>query len=282
MKTIAQILSLSTEYLKEKNSLFGRLEAEQLISRCLGMKRFDLYLNFDKPLEESELFLIRQRLGRLAKNEPLQYIEGSVSFYGCSLFVNRHVLIPRPETELLVDSIVTYLKGKDLTGKSLWDIGTGSGCIGIAIKKALPMLRVTLSDVSKEALEVAKKNSFENSAALELLHGDLLAPFGDKKADFIVSNPPYISESDYVGLDDHVKNFEPRGALVGGSTGLELYKRLALELKDHMKSGGCAWLELGAGQREAVEELLHAQSYQGIQSFKDFSGHDRFVQFVCV
>lgn len=279
MKTIGQLLALCTEYLKTKNSCFGRLEVEQLVSHCLGMKRFDLYLNFDKPLEENELLLVRQRLARLAKNEPLQYIEGSVSFYGCTFHVNKHVLIPRPETELLVDLIVTFLKKRDLTNTSLWDVCTGSGCIGIAIKKALPELQVTLSDISLEALEVAKKNSFENSAPVHFLHGDLLTPFYGKKADFIVSNPPYISDEEYGSLENHVKNFEPKGALVGGKTGLEYYERLAVGIKKQMKPGGHVWFELGAGQRPAVEKFVREEGYSDIQSIQDFSGHDRFLSF---
>ncbi|MBS0655090.1 MAG: peptide chain release factor N(5)-glutamine methyltransferase [Verrucomicrobia bacterium] len=279
MKTVGQVIALCTEYLQSKKSVFGRLEAEHLMAHALGLKRIDLYLNFERPLEETELLLIRQRLSRLAKNEPLQYIEGQVSFYNCLFHVNRSVLIPRPETELLIDTIVKELQKRTLKGKTLWDVCAGSGCIGIAIKKALPELQVVLSDISRDALDVARKNSAENGVDVAFVEGDLLTPFDGTMADFVVSNPPYVSAQEYLHLDAHVRDYEPKTALVGGKTGLEFYEKLSLQLKDYVKSGGSCWFELGAGQKESVVAMLRSNGYFDVRSFKDFSGCDRFVVF---
>ncbi len=270
MKSLGEILKLSCEYLRTKNSIHSRREVEELIAFTLNKKRLDLYMNFDKPLNEEELARIRKNLARLAANEPLQYIEGQVEFFGCTIHVAKGVLIPRPETELLVEHIIKTLKGKSLAGNTLWDICTGSGCIGIALKKALPELTVTLSDISPEALAIAKKNAEANGVDVEIVQGDLFAPFAGKKADVIVSNPPYISEGEYEGLEPHVKNYEPKGALVSGKTGLELLERLIKEAPSHIKAGGYLWLEMGSTQGCLLSN--HGKV------LKDLSGNDRFLE----
>jgi release factor glutamine methyltransferase len=269
MKTLGEILKLSTEYIRQKGSSHTRREVEELIAFTLGKKRLDLYLNFDKPLNENELGLIRKNIARLGANEPLQYIEGAVQFYGCEIMVDRRVLIPRPETELLVDSIVKEIRLHPYDNKELWDVCTGSGCIGIAIKKALPALRVVLSDLSQDALDVARMNAKHNGVELEFLQGDLLKPFGNRKADFIVCNPPYIREDEYAGLDPHVQSFEPKCALVSGKTGLECYERLKKELP----KGATVWLEIGHSQGESLREI-----WGGGEVFQDLSGSDRFFR----
>ena len=157
MRTLLEILTLTTEYLQQQGIQNPRRQAEDLISDVLDMPRLKLYLEFDRPLSESELELCRQRLARRAKGEPLQYIKGEVEFYGCRIGLSRDVLIPRQETEILVDIIAKQLEKENLEGKSLWDVCCGSGCIGIALKKKFPQLKVILSDISQEALIMAKK-----------------------------------------------------------------------------------------------------------------------------
>lgn len=276
-KTLGEIVRLSYDFMQSKNAKVGRHELEECIAGTLGFKRLDIYLNFDKPLNEDELSRIREKVKRLASNEPLQYIEGEVSFYACKIRVDKRVLIPRPETELLVDKIVKTLKVQDLHTRVLWDICTGSGCIGIAIKKALPALDVSLSDISKESLELARENANANDAQVSIVQGDLFLPFQGKMADFIVCNPPYVSKKEYEMLDPHVKDFEPELALVGGESGLEYYERLARDAKRFMVPSGLGFLEIGAGQGNSVIKIF--SSYSNVSCIKDLAGLDRFVQF---
>lgn len=277
MKSLGEILKLSCEYIRQKGSSHTRHEVEELIAHTLNKKRLDLYLNFDKPLTEDELVKVRKNLTRLARNEPLQYIEGQVHFYDCTIQVDPRVLIPRPETELLVDRIVKHIRLYPYSDKVLWDICTGSGCIGIAIKKALPELAVTLSDISEGALSVACANSQLNGVVVDLVKGDLLEPLAGKKADFIVCNPPYITEGEYEGLDAHVKEFEPKLALVSGNSGLECYEKLINGLGTVCNPGATVWFEIGSGQAKALLDSL--AEFKDVQVIKDLSGNDRFVEF---
>ncbi len=277
MKTLGEIIKASWEYVQKKGSSHTRHEVEELIAFTLGKKRLDLYLNFDKPLNEEELTKVRAKLVRLAANEPLQYIEGKVQFYGCTIAVDPRVLIPRQETELLIDKVVKEIKSTAYQGKTLWDVCTGSGYIGIAIKKALPELTVTLSDISEDALTVAKSNSLLNNVDVELIQGDLLKPFGTKKADFIVCNPPYIAEGEYATLSPHVRDFEPKQALVPGKSGLECYERLITELTSHTNPGATVWFEIGSTQAEAICAMI--TGFKQVQVEKDLAGMDRFIKF---
>lgn len=275
MKTLGEVLKLSIQYLKAKDPVHSRRDVELLFSHIFKIKRLDLYLNFDRPLVESELTSIREGLKRLANHEPIQYIEGQVDFFNCKLRVSRSALIPRPETELLVDKIVKELKTQELSGKVLLDLCSGSGCIGIAIKKELPELRVVLIDLSYEAIELAKENARENSVSVECLQGNLFEPLHSNKVDFLVCNPPYLSEAEYEKIDLSVKNFEPKMALVSGESGLEFYKEIAKRAKEHVTRS--IWLEIGATQGSAVQKLFLDQGYKAPLLEKDLAGHDRFI-----
>jgi release factor glutamine methyltransferase len=276
MKSILDILTLSSAYLKDRGIENPRRQAEDLISDALDITRVDLYVNYDRPLTEAELDLCRKRLARRVKGEPLAYIHGEVTFYGCQLLVNKNVLIPRPETEILVDKIVSQLAGHDLKDKVLWDVCCGSGCLGIALKKRFPDLRVILSDLSPEALAIAKQNAERNAIQVEFRQGDLLAPFEEEKADYFVCNPPYIAEHEFSGLDKEVSEYEPKMALVSGSTGLEIYHRLADDLPSHLSSKAKGWLEIGYSQGETVKALFQEGFWTSARVEKDWSGHDRF------
>lgn len=275
MKTIGQVLKLACQYLEEKKSSQGRLEVEHLIAQSLNLKRLDLYLRFDAPLTEKELELIRTKLARLAKGEPLAYIEGHVSFHSLELFVDKRVLIPRPETELMVE---IALKKINAEKKVLWDVCTGSGCIGLAIKKARPNLDVVLSDISQSALDVAGINAEKNGLQVELMLGNLLAPFTNRRCDFVLCNPPYVSELDFETLEPHVKSFEPQNALVSGKTGLELYEKLSSTVAQHLNPGAIIWLEIGAGQAEQVKSLFEKQGFSNISVYKDYAQHERIIE----
>jgi release factor glutamine methyltransferase len=268
MRTIGEVLKLSSDFLSERKIDRARRIAEELLCHVLKTKKIDLYLQFDKPVIDAELARLRELLKRSAKNEPIEYITGEVDFFNCRIKVDPRVLIPRPETEILVELI----SKKNPTG-ALWDICTGSGCMGIALKKAHPALSVTLSDISPDALSLARENAALNQVEVELLQGDLLAPFKGQKADLIICNPPYIAQAEMNTLDSSVKDFEPHLALVAGERGTEFYERLALELPNYLNPNGQVFLEIGSTQGEALKKLFpHGQLHL------DWAGHPRFFE----
>lgn len=276
MHTIQEILKLSADYLKRKEIANPRRQAEELLSDFLGVDRLELYLQFDRPLETKEIDAFRERLKRRAKGEPVLYIHGETEFYGCQIKLTPDVLIPRQETEILADRIAMVLKNSPIEGRSLWDICCGSGCLGISLKKKFPDLNVFLSDISEKALKVAEMNAVLNKVQLEMLKGDLFQPFQGERADYIVCNPPYISEEEWEGLDREVKEFEPKLALVAGPTGLEFYKQIALELHHYLRPKGKLWMEIGYGQGEAVQQIFNHYGWGRFSVGKDWAGHDRF------
>jgi release factor glutamine methyltransferase len=272
MMIVLEIIRRSETYLAEKGIERPRREAEDVIADVLNVKRLDLYLQFDRPLSESELPALRLAIQRRANREPAAYIAGQVVFADLTLKVTPDVLIPRPETEILVEKISKTLQGKDLANHVLWDMCCGSGCIGLALKKRFPDLKVFLSDLSEKALAVAKQNA---KGDVLFMHGDLFEPFAGMQCDFFVCNPPYVAEADYVNLAPEVLQ-EPKNALVGGQDGLEFYRQIAANLKKFLKPGGLAWLELGSGQGELVKKIFHASALSCYFE-KDWSGHDRFL-----
>lgn len=277
MKTLLEVLNLSTDFLAKEGIESPRREAENLICDALQIKKMQLYLEFDRPVEEKELALLRNYLKRRSKGEPAAYIHGKVEFYGCTLEVNPHVLIPRQETEILVDMIAKELEGQDLQGKKLLDLCSGSGCIGLSLKKKLPELEVVLSDFSSKALETAKKNGSLNQVQVSYIQGDLLAPFKNEKFNYIVCNPPYISQKDYESLSKEVLHFEPKEALLAGSTGLEYYERLNRDLPSHLTPSGRVWLEIGEKQGSSILNLFNQPHWKQKQVIKDWAGKDRFI-----
>ncbi|HEY4255232.1 MAG TPA: peptide chain release factor N(5)-glutamine methyltransferase [Chlamydiales bacterium] len=277
MKQLNEVLKLSTAFLQERGVTRARRIAEELIAHCLQIKRLDLYMAFDRPMEEKELAALRPMLLRCREHEPVEYVLGSVEFADCKLVLNRSVLIPRPETEILVEWVKKRLKGwGSLEGKVLWDICTGSGALGIALKKAFPALQVVLTDISKDALALAAQNAQANDVEVELIQGDLLQPLAGRKADVVVCNPPYLSTSEYLSVEPSVKNFEPRGALVGGERGIELYEQLAQTLPQHLNAPALAFFEIGASQGAEVKKILNSPFWSRSSLEKDWAGHDRF------
>jgi release factor glutamine methyltransferase len=277
VKTVIEILKLSTAFLEKQGIESPRKSAEEVIADALGFTRMRLYLEHDRPLNEEELDLIRARLKRRAAGEPAAYIRGEVEFYGCDIQVTQAVLIPRQETEILADKMAEWLRFIPLKGKRFLDLCCGSGCLGIAMKRKFPDLTVILSDYSHEALEVAKANALKNEVAIEFLEGDLLEPLKNGKVDFVVCNPPYISEEEYASLSPEVKNFEPKLALVGGQDGLQFYRRLREALPLHLYPSGRVWLEIGANQGADVLKLFSGPIWKSVRIEKDWAGHDRFI-----
>ncbi|MFC2049177.1 peptide chain release factor N(5)-glutamine methyltransferase [Chlamydiota bacterium] len=272
MITLLEIIKRSEKYLAERGIESPRRSAEEVIADALSMKRLDLYLQFDRPLTESELPALRSAIQRRAHHEPTAYIAGKVTFAGIELKVDKSVLIPRPETEIMVETIAQTLQGISLEDKILWDMCCGSGCIGLALKARFPKLTVVLSDIRPEALKTAQLNSQND---IQFKQGDLFTPFAGESCDFFVCNPPYISEEEFSQLTPEVREWEPKRALVSGPTGLECYVRIAKELRSHLKPGGLAWLEIGSGQGKAVQALFESQGWR-CRIELDWAGHDRF------
>lgn len=268
MKTVGDVLTLSAEFLKEKRIDKPRLVAEELLSHILKLPRIELYMQFERPLQEDELEKYRDYIKRRAKGEPWQYIVGEVDFFGARITLTPDVLIPRQETEILASLIAERELDTEI---DVWDVCCGSGCLGISLKKRFPNWNVTLSDISPQALAVAQKNSTINNVDVTLIEGDLFKPFEGKKAGIIICNPPYISEKDFLSLDPSVKNFEPKIALTSGPTGFELYERLAQEYPKYLKSNGKLYFEIGTGMGAGLKKLFPTG-----HTLPDWAGHDRF------
>lgn len=269
MKTLLEVVNAASDYFREKAIERPKREAEDLISFALGLKRIDIYLYYDRPLVEEELIKCREFIKKRMLGTPSQYIMGEVFFAGCKIKVTPAVLIPRPETEILVEMCARVLAKENLEGKTLLDLCTGSGCIAIALKKRFPKLSVIASDISKNSLAIAKENAALNEVEIEFLEGDLqMAP-----CDFFISNPPYISKKDYECLSKEVREYEPKEALLGGESGLEFYEKIAFLLPQFLASSGKGWLEIGFDQGEAVKKLFKQKG----TIEKDWAGHDRFL-----
>ncbi len=276
MKTLGEILPLTTQFFKDKQISKPRRVAEELLSHVLHLPRLELYLQFERPLEPNELELLRGLVKRKVQGEPLEYMLGKVAFYQCDLQVDKRVLIPRPETEILLDKVCTELCDLDLKGQTALDLCTGSGCLGLGLKRALPKLSVVLADLSEEALQLAAQNAEKNGVQVELVQGDLLSPLEGRRFDVVLCNPPYVTEAEYAVLDPSVRSYEPMMALVGGEDGLHFYRRLSRELPAYLQPGAKIYFEIGATQGEAVKELFTGGAWRAQRLEKDWAGHDRF------
>lgn len=273
MKTLGEVLALSADFLKTKGIARPRRQAEELLADLLELARIELYMHFDRPLEEAELESYRGRLRRAAKGEPWAYICGKVDFLGCKIRVNPGVLIPRPETELLAERVLQKTSEQALEA---WDLCCGSGCIGLALKKARPSWSVTLSDISEKAVATARQNGEENGLEALFLQGDLLGPFCGRKADVVVCNPPYIREEDYAGLDPSVRDFEPKIALTAQEEGFFFYRRLSEDLPAFLNPGAKLFFEIGTGMGEGVKKIFSSPCWSRLKIDTDYSGHERF------
>lgn len=275
MISVKEVLKKSELFLKEKGVPSARRSAEDVLSLCLNLPRIDLYVSYDRPLQEEELQKVRSFLKRRALREPIQHIEGSVDFFHCKFKVNSSALIPRNETEQLVDKVAKYLENEDLSQKKLLDLCTGSGCIAISLKKKFPDLNVVGADLSKKALQLAIENARLNQVEVQWVESDLFNAL-EEHYDYIVCNPPYISKQEMETLEPEVVQYEPEMALTSGKTGFEIYERVAEELNDKLKSGGKVWFEMGYNQKEGVKNLFSKKGFQQINFEKDYAAHNRF------
>jgi len=272
--TILKVLEWTKGYLAEKGVENARLEAEWLLCAVLDLDRVALYVNFDKPLSALELAAYRAMVGRRAKREPLQYILGSQEFMGLDFEVTPGVLIPRHDTEVLVTE---GAKRVERAG-SILDIGVGSGCIAVALAKALPQAEVYGVEKSAEALALAQRNVAKHGMKVTLFEGSLFEPFNGQRFDLIVSNPPYIPTAELDTLQPEVRDFEPQQALDGGKDGLDFYRLIIPAAPEHLNPGGWLLFEVGIEEAEPVLELFETTcQFAELFTAKDPAGIERVV-----
>ena len=278
-QTIGVLVQLTKQYFQERGIENPRLDAEVLLSHVMNLERIDLYVRFDQPLEEQELSSYRDLVRRRSGGEPIAYLLGEKEFMGHTFKVSPAVLIPRPDTEILVEAAVNRLA--EYPEPRFLDIGVGSGAILLSVLKAIPYAKGIGVDLSPDALLIAK----ENATTLGVSHragfllGDTLAPIGDRKVQGILSNPPYIPTRDMGTLQKEVK-LEPKLALDGGLDGLNIYRKLLLDGKNYLLPGGFLMMEMGIHQAEPVTKIALEMGWVELEPpRKDYGGVERVVTF---
>lgn len=275
--TISSLLNWTVNYFKSKNIESARLDAEVLLSHVLGQERIYLYVHFDEPMEQTELRQFREYVKKRAQHMPVAYIIGEREFMGLPFKVTKDTLIPRPDTEILVENVLANVdKDKEI---EIVDIGTGSGAIILSLLANLPKAQGKTVDIVPKAIEIAKENAvnLQVNDRCEFFVGDLFAPLKGDKFDVIVSNPPYIPQKDIATLDVDVKSYEPVSALTDGGDGLSYYRRLLSEGKKYLKENGFIALEIGIYQALAVKQIALENGWKNIKIIKDYAGIDRVV-----
>lgn len=278
--TVLEVIAKSSEFLARKGVESPRLQTELLLAQVLRLPRMKLYLNFERQLTAPELDALRQLVQRRGQREPLQHLVGSISFCGLEIAVNRHVLIPRPETELLAEAGWNFLSTIHHPPSTALDFGTGSGCLAIALAAKCPAAQIVAVDISTEALTVARQNAEQNQVAarIEFRHGDGFAALKPGACfDLIISNPPYIASAEIETLQPEVRDHDPRGALDGGADGLDFYRRLASEAADFLQPHGKLLVEFGADQADAISAIFAARQWMIESVQPDYSKRPRFL-----
>jgi release factor glutamine methyltransferase len=278
--TILSLMNWSTEYLTKRGIDSPRLTTELLLCHVLDCPRIDLYTNFDKPLFSEDLAEFKSLFKRRVSREPLQYILGETEFMGLRFRVDPRVLIPRPETELLVEHVIQIAKHISVT--RILDIGTGSGNIAISLAKFLGDVNIDAVDVSSDALEIARENARDHAVGenIHFFAHNILSeklPDGSAPYDVIVSNPPYISRTEFELLQPEVKTYEPRIATTDLSDGLTFYRALANHGKQYLRTGGVLCAELGYDQAAKVVELFEGSAYDRPELLVDYQKIQRVV-----
>lgn len=276
---VLEVIKTGSKLLKEKNISSHVLDTELLLSKSLNKSREELLINLDQNINKRELTNFNKYLIRRSNKEPIAYLLGEKEFWSKKFFVNKDTLIPRPETELLVEKLVTIYKEKKIT---ILDIGTGTGCIIASLLSELKNSSGTAVDISREAILVAKKNAckFKLSDRIKFLHKPFEELYG-KKFDLIVSNPPYIKRMEIKNLSDDIKKFEPRMALDGGNDGLDLIKKVIYKSREILKINGTLALEIGDEQIKKVSKILIDNKFRIKCVIKDYENNVRCVFAEC-
>ncbi|MGE5399133.1 MAG: peptide chain release factor N(5)-glutamine methyltransferase [Ignavibacteriales bacterium] len=283
--TVLESIKLSTEYFEKKGIEAPRANAEILLAHILKCKRLDLYLSFDKPLKDEEVIIFREYLKRRARFEPLQYIVGDVEFYGLTFKVNPSVLIPRQETEILVETIISNLDKE--CSCSILDIGTGTGNIPITLAKYLPAASFTTVDVSAGALYLGKENAKLNEVEDQIIfvEGNILDEGFNivNKFDVIVSNPPYVALDEYKTLQAEILDFEPGNAVTDFSDGFTFYRKISARAEKLLKTNGKLFFEVGKGQSDVVAGIMRENNFTNISIKKDYLNIERVIygELIC-
>ncbi len=281
MLTVLEIIKRTTEFLEKRGVESARLNAELIIGHALALKRMQLYLQFERPLSEGELEKIRPLVKRRGNREPVQYIIGEIEFGGLKLKVDRRALIPRPETEYLIELVMRRLTDAPA---SVLDLGTGSGAIALALAKAYPAATVTALDKSAEALALARENAIATGLEhrVHFLESDWFKAVGaNEKFALIIANPPYLSEKETAEAPQEVREFEPMTALSSGVEGTTDLSQIVAQAYARLNSGGMLACETGIAQREFLVEAATKAGYGRTESLQDLTGRERyFLAFV--
>jgi release factor glutamine methyltransferase len=279
--TVLHLLRWSTAYLTEKGVGAARLDVEHLLAHVLNATRLELYLRFEQPVAPEELARFRPLLLERARRQPLQYLLGRAAFRELDLAVDGRALIPRPETEELVQAVLDRVRRWDRIGLRGLDVGTGCGAIAIALAREGPFARIVATDLSAEALELARANVGASSleGKVECRAGDLFAPLGpEERFDVLVSNPPYVSELEFPELQAEVRLWEPRQALLAGDDGLSVLRRIVAGAGKVLEPEGLMALEVGAGQAGHVAGLIEStRGFDAPEILRDLAGVERIV-----
>jgi len=280
--TVLRLLRWSTQYLEARGLAEARVDVEHLLAHVLGLNRLELYLNFERPLVAEELARFKPLLLERAKRRPVQYILGRAAFRELELEVDPRVLIPRPETEELVEAVLSRVREWGRDGLSGLDLGTGSGAIALSLALEGPFGRIVATDSSADALEVARANARAaglEDGVVEFREGDLFEPIRRGETfDVLVANPPYVSSGDHAALAPEIRDWEPRGALVASEEGLAILARVVAGAPGVLRSGGLLALETGAGQTDAVAgAITETEAFDPPVVLRDLSRRDRMV-----
>jgi release factor glutamine methyltransferase len=273
--TTRSLLEWMTRHFAGKSIDSPRVVAEMLLSHVLGCERLRLYMEADRPAQALELATLRGLVERAARHEPAQYLVGHAWFFGARYEVGPAVMIPRSCTETLVDHVVRWCRAAPgHAAPLLADVGTGSGCIAVSLAKMLPGARVTATDVSRAALDVARRNAEAHGAEdrIDFREGPGLEALDAAPCDAICSNPPYISDAQWPGVAPNVREYEPAGALRGGADGLDVIRGLVAGAPGRLKPGGRLAIEIGHGQQEVVLALAEAAGLVNASVLKDHEG----------
>jgi len=273
MQTVLDVLKKTTDWFSSKGLENARGDAEQLLAHGLGCKRLDLYLRFDQPLEASDLDQLRPLMKRRASREPLQHIIGEWPFCDLMLKVDCRALIPRPETEELVDWLVNLGESP----KRILDLGTGTGAIALSLALAFPSAEVVAVDLSEDALSLAKENAAQNDLSnVCFAQGSWFEPV-EGAFDWIISNPPYLTDEEWQEAEPEVRQYDPFSALVAPSDGFADLEHIVREAYPRLNVGGRIALETGIAQHAALLKLADSLGYHTAESMQDLSGRDRFI-----
>jgi release factor glutamine methyltransferase len=278
--TVRDILNESTKALEAADISSARLDAEVLLSFCLGCDRLEFYKNPVMTISETQLTAFRNIIARRLQWEPVAYITGRKEFWSFTLEVNSFVLIPRPDTEIIIEEALDVYRNFTSLPVRILDIGTGSGAIAIALAKEIPGAKVVATDISIAALNLAQKNAatLGLKEKIDFRQGNLFEPV-DGFFNIIVSNPPYIAASDYEDLPACVKAFEPREALFAGESGLEFYEKLIYQADGYLQKNGWLLLEIGAKQEAGIRGIIEGSGfYDRIEMRKDYAGLPRVIK----